>query len=50
LNQIQNQEYGIKISDEQKQEVLLSYEESKNEENLIDNEEVMKKYRRWLEK
>ena len=35
------------LSDEQKKEVLLSYEESENEENLIDNNEVMKKYDKW---
>jgi len=32
-----------KLSDEQREEVLLAYEESENEENLIDWEEVKKK-------
>ena len=36
------------LSDEQKKEVLLSYEESENEENLLDNNEVMKKYDKWI--
>ena len=35
------------LTDEQKQEVLLSYEESKDERNLVDHETVMKKYDKW---
>lgn len=35
------------LSDEQKKEVLLSFEESEIDENLIDNDEVMKKYDKW---
>ena len=35
------------ISDEQKEEVFLSFEESEDEENLIDNEVVMIKYNKW---
>ncbi|MEJ1242317.1 hypothetical protein WBG78_29480 [Chryseolinea sp. T2] len=31
-----------KLTDEQREEVLLAYEESENEENLIDWEEVKK--------
>ena len=37
------------LSEEQKREVLLSFEESENNDNLIDNDEVMKMYRKWLQ-
>jgi predicted transcriptional regulator len=36
------------LSDEQKHEVLLSYEESEGETNLLETSEVMKKYKTWL--
>ena len=36
------------LSDEQKQEVLLSFEESENDENLINTDEVLKRYEQWL--
>lgn len=36
------------LTEEQKKELLLSYEESEDERNLIDHEEVMKKYHKWL--
>ncbi len=32
----------------QKREVLLSFEESENDDNLIDNDEVMKRHQKWL--
>ena len=35
------------LSEEQKREVLLSFDESEFDENLIDNDEVMKKYDKW---
>ncbi|MEO5673274.1 MAG: hypothetical protein ABIQ74_01385 [Chitinophagales bacterium] len=35
------------LTDDQKQEVLLSYEESKDPGNLVDHETVMKKYDQW---
>ncbi|MDY0078732.1 MAG: hypothetical protein RBR87_15795 [Bacteroidales bacterium] len=35
------------LSEGQKREVLLSYDESEQDENLIDNDEVMKKYEKW---
>ena len=34
--------------EEQRKEILLSYEESEDDENLIDNNEVMKKYDKWI--
>lgn len=37
-----------RLSDEQRQEVLLSFDESNDENNLIDNSEVMKRYEKWL--
>ena len=36
------------LSEIQQQEVLLSFEESENEINLVENSEVMKKYNKWL--
>jgi hypothetical protein len=36
------------LSDEQKHEVLMSFEESEDDAKLIDNEDVMKVYRKWL--
>ena len=36
------------LSEEQKNEVLLSYAESEMEENLIDENVVMEKYKKWL--
>ncbi len=36
------------LSEEQKKEVLLSFEESENDDNLLDNDEVMNKYKEWL--
>jgi hypothetical protein len=35
------------LSEEQKREILLSYEESEQEENLIDENVVMEKYNKW---
>ena len=35
------------LSEEQKNEILLSYEESECEENLIDENVVMEKYNKW---
>jgi len=36
------------LSEDQKQELLIAYEESENEQNLVDYEAVMKKYEKWL--
>ena len=36
------------LTDEQKKEVLLSFEESENDENLVDHDKVMKNYKKWL--
>ncbi len=46
---IQNKKSRIwdSLSEQQKIEILLSYEESEQDENLIDNDEVMKKYDKW---
>lgn len=38
------------LTDEQREGVLAAYEESKDEANLVSNEEVMKKYSKWLKK
>lgn len=37
-----------KLSAEEQEELLISIEESKDEANLISNEEVMKKLEKWL--
>lgn len=36
------------LPEAQKNQILMSYEESKDENNLIDHEEVMEKYKKWL--
>ncbi len=36
------------LTKEEKKDVLISFEESENEENLVDNEQVMSKYKKWL--
>jgi hypothetical protein len=36
------------LSDPEKEELLLSYEESFDDRNLIDNEEVKEKFKKWL--
>ncbi len=45
---IQNSKSNIwdTLSEEQKREVLLSYEESEDDSNLVDNDEVMEKYKK----
>ena len=35
------------LNEDQKQEVLLSFEESENDDNLVDHETVMRKYNQW---
>lgn len=37
-----------KLSAEQKEELLLSVKESENPDNLIVNEEMKKKHKKWL--
>ncbi len=32
-----------------KKEVLISFEESEDENNLIDTDKVMSKYKKWLQ-
>jgi len=36
------------LTEEEKKEVLLSFEESDDENNLIDNDVVMNRYKKWL--
>lgn len=49
-NLIEQQNHGAweKLSEEQKKELLISYDESEDERNLIDHEEAMKEYKKWL--
>ncbi len=37
-----------KLTDEQKKDVLLSYEESEEDNHLLDHDTVMNKYKDWL--
>lgn len=37
-----------KLTDQEQQELMLSLEESKNPENLIDHEEMKIKHKKWL--
>ena len=37
-----------KLTEDQKKDILLSYEESEIESDLIENESVMIKYKDWL--
>ncbi len=37
-----------KLTDQEQKELLLSLEESKNPENLIDHEEMKMKHKKWL--
>ncbi len=36
------------LSEDQKQELLAAYNESEDEQNLVDHETVMKNYEKWL--
>lgn len=36
------------LSEDQKKQVLLSFEESEDETNLLDNDAVMGKYKKWF--
>ena len=38
------------LSEEGKRGVMEAYEQSKDKANLVSNEEVMKKYSKWLKK
>jgi hypothetical protein len=50
LNDNQIGELWNKLNSEEKEELLLSYQESFNPDNLISHEQVRKQHSRWLEK
>jgi hypothetical protein len=50
LNDNQTGELWNKLNSEEKEELLLSYQESFNPDNLISHEQVRKQHSRWLEK
>ena len=50
LNNNQTGELWDSLSAEEKDELLLSYEESFDPKNLISHEEVKKQHGKWLEK
>ena len=43
-------DYWDEISDLEKNELESAITESEDESNLVDHEEVMKKYKKWLDK
>lgn len=50
LNNSQTSELWKKLNLEEQQELLLSYEESFNPNNLISHDQVKKQHGKWLEK
>ncbi|MBK9220510.1 MAG: hypothetical protein IPO16_00105 [Saprospiraceae bacterium] len=50
LNNSQEGELWNSLTPEQKEELMLSYEESKDPNNLISHEEVVSQFSKWLEK
>jgi hypothetical protein len=50
LNDNQNGELWNKLTDEQKQDLLLSYEESFDPANMVSHEQVKESHKKWLEK
>ena len=50
LNNNQTRELWNTLTTEQKEELLLSYEESFESKNLISHEEVKKQHGKWLRK
>ncbi|MBK8448489.1 MAG: hypothetical protein WAR77_08905 [Saprospiraceae bacterium] len=50
LSNSQEGELWNTLTNEQKEELMLSYEESKDPKNLISHEEVIGQFSKWLEK
>ena len=51
LKRISNVEEGHlwnRLSKDEREELLLAFEESENQENLISQEEMTKKHQKWL--
>jgi len=49
-NHLKDSDYWDELSDAEKAELNKAIEESEDEANLIDHNEVMKKYGKWLGK
>ncbi len=49
-NHLQDTDYWDELNDTEKEELVKAIEESNKESNHIPHEEVMKKYRKWLDK
>ena len=49
-NHERDSDYWDEISDLEKKELESAITESEDESNLVDHEEVMKKYKKWLDK
>ena len=49
LNKQQNEILYKTLTDEEKQELMTSYEESFNSKNLINHEDVKSQHSKWLE-
>jgi len=50
LSNSQEGELWNTLTPEQKEELMLSYEESRDPKNLISHEEVVAQFSKWLEK
>jgi len=50
LNQNEEGELWNSLADDEKEELLVSYEESLSEENLVDHNVVMEKHLKWRKK
>ena len=49
-NRVQDNDYWEELSEYEKSELETAISESEDESNLVEHEEVMKKYKKWLDK
>lgn len=49
-NHAKDSDYWEELSDYEKSELEAAISESEDESNQVDHEEVMKKYKKWLDK
>ena len=49
-NHVKDTDYWDELGEEEKAELELAIKESEKEENQISHQDVMKKYRKWLDK
>lgn len=48
-NHVQNRDYWSELNEIERSEVELAYEESKDEKNLVNHDQIQKKFQKWLE-